>query len=616
MNLRCIVVAAALMSIQSCKQKQVVPEWIPPPIELNADTTLVCDDPAAPGCAAETPFDELVRRSIGSPAEAKPHYVRLLNKGDETLLLIIHLIRSARESIYIEQFIWSADETGLYIFQELVKAARRGVEVKILNDWFMNFGDTKLVAATALAHENLQEKVYNPFYRQLEISSMQTAMAGLSDISGINQRMHNKLLVVDGKVAILGGRNYEDKYFDRDPEYNFKDRDIFVVGPEVEKMVESFHEYWNYEYSIYIHYLDDVWDHIAAKVDLPDVMEVDVGASFADIDRIASDYGDIRELFVTTAYRVDGQVEFLADPPGKLEEDDEEEEKAEAEVEKEEASPRSHSALTPIVMNADSSLVVQTPYLILTKPIRRQMRDLRKERPDMEIIASTNSLAANDHFFTYAITMKQKKYLLQKVGMQIFEFKPVPGDVREMITRYDELVVESNGQNSEDVDDGRLPITAEGPITGLHAKAIVIDDRIAYVGSHNFDPRSIGHDTQLGILIWDADVALALKADILRDTEAQNSWVTAAKHEGIPLVSFFGGMLEDISRAMPIFDVWPFKYSTSWELREGEEPVPPGHPEFYQRYNDVGQFPTVNMTTKDIQTRLFRVMGGFTEPLM
>jgi phosphatidylserine/phosphatidylglycerophosphate/cardiolipin synthase-like enzyme len=234
----------------------------------------------------------------------------------------------------------------------------------------------------------------------------------------------------------------------------------------------------------------------------------------------------------------------------------------------------------------------------------------------MEIIASTNSLAATDHFFTYAITMKQKKYLLQKVGMQIFEFKPVPGDVREMITRYDELVMEINGQDGEDVVDDRIPTTAEGPITGLHAKSIVIDDRVAYVGSHNFDPRSIGHDTQLGILIWDVDVALALKADILRDTEAQNSWVTAAKHEGIPLVSFFGGILEDISRAMPIFDVWPFKYSTSWDLREGEEPVPPGHPEFYERYKNVGQFPTVNMSTKDVQTRLFKVMGGFTEPLM
>ena len=234
----------------------------------------------------------------------------------------------------------------------------------------------------------------------------------------------------------------------------------------------------------------------------------------------------------------------------------------------------------------------------------------------MEIIASTNSLAATDHFFTYAITMKQKKYLLQKVEMQLFEFKPVPGDVREMITRYDELLAEGNDQNSQDEDDDRLPTTAEGPITGLHAKAIVIDDQIAYVGSHNFDPRSIGHDTQLGILIWDVDVALALKAQILRDTEPQNSWVIGPKHEGIPLVSFFGGMLEDVSRAMPIFDVWPFEYSTSWELREGKEPVLPGHPEFYERYDNVGQFPTVNMTTKDIQTQLFRVMGGFTEPLM
>ena len=87
MNLRCIVVAAALSSILGCAQKEVVPEWTPPPIELNPDRTLVCDDPAAPGCAVLTPFDELIQRSLESPADAKPHYVRLLNEGDETLLV-------------------------------------------------------------------------------------------------------------------------------------------------------------------------------------------------------------------------------------------------------------------------------------------------------------------------------------------------------------------------------------------------------------------------------------------------------------------------------------------------------------------------------------------------
>lgn len=590
-----------MISLPGCRAKQIPPDWVPPPIELNPDTTLVCDDPAEPGCAVPTPFAELVQQSSKILVGKPPHYVRLLNIGDETLLLIIHLIRSAKKSIFIEQFIWSSDESGMYIFQELVKAARRGVEVKIVNDWIIKFGEASLVAATVLAHKNLEEKVYNPLYRQLETSHLQIAKAGLTNMSGINQRMHNKLLVVDEKIGILGGRNYENKYFDRDPSYNFKDRDIIVVGPVVQEMVKSFYEYWDYEYCVPVYYLDDVWDRLAANEDLPDVMEIDVGTSFREIDRYASDYEYIRELFVETAYRVEGQVEFFADAPGKLEE------------QHTGAAWNTLAGIRSITKEVTSSVVIQTPYLILSKEAQRNFRQVRKRKPDVEIIASTNSLAATDHFFTYAITMKQKKRLLKNLGFRIFELKPVPGDVREMNPRYDQLLKE--GKNEGDDNGDRMPSTAAGPITGIHAKSIVIDDRIAFVGSHNFDPRSVTYDTQLGIALWDVEVARALKANILRDTEPQNSWIVA-KQQKVPVISFFSGIIENISRALPILDVWPFRYSASFELREGEEPVPPGHPEFYQRYRNVGQFPTVHLSTKDIHTRLFSAMGGFAEPLM
>jgi phosphatidylserine/phosphatidylglycerophosphate/cardiolipin synthase-like enzyme len=552
-----VLLSFLLLSPLGCAPKQIPPDWVPPPIELNPDTTLVCDDPAEPGCATPTPFDELLHRTSNDSEGKSPHYVRLLNIGDETLLLITHLIRSARKSIYIEQFIWSPDESGMYIFQELVKAARRGVEVKIVNDWFINFGDVSLATAIILAHKNLEEKVYNPTFTQLETSHLQIAKGGITNMSGINQRMHNKLLVVDEKIGILGGRNYENKYFDRDSSYNFKDRDIVIVGPVVQEMVKSFYEYWNYEFCVPLYFLDDVGDRLAADDALPDLMEIDVGASFQEIDRNASDYEHIRKLFVETAYRVEGQVEFFADAPGK------------PEAQHKGAAWSTQAGIRSIVTEATSSLVIQTPYLILTKDAQRGLRRLRKRQSDLEIIASTNSLAAADHYFTYAITMKQKKRLLKKVGIRIYELKPVPGDVREINPRYDLLLAEGGDQDQETDTVDRMPTTAAGPVTGIHAKSMVIDDRIAFVGSHNFDPRSVTYDTQLGIAIWDTEVARALKANILRDTEPQNSWVVV-KHQKVPIVSFFGGIIEDISRALPIFDVWPFKYSTSWELREGE----------------------------------------------
>lgn len=211
--------------------------------------------------------------------------------------------------------------------------------------------------------------------------------------------------------------------------------------------------------------------------------------------------------------------------------------------------------------------------------------------------------------------MKQIKRILKKLKFHVFEFKPEPGDVREMVPRYDLLLREETEHKIREGTEERMTVKVQGPVIGLHAKSIVVDDRIAFVGSHNFDPRSGSYDTQLAVAIWDRDVALALKSNIMRDTEPQNSWINA-KQQKVPVISFFSGILENISRALPIFDIWPFKYSACFELNEGEEPVPPDHPEFYERYKNVGQFPDVEGPGKGIQTRLFSSMGGFATPLL
>jgi phosphatidylserine/phosphatidylglycerophosphate/cardiolipin synthase-like enzyme len=488
--------------------------------------------------------------------------------------------------------------------------------VKIVSDQLLSVGDAKIMSSWLLAHENLKFKFYNPTYNELETSDMEIAQAGLTNLSGINQRMHSKLLLVDEKVGIIGGRNHENMYFDRDPKYNFKDRDILVIGPVVADMLRSFHEYWNYKFSVPGQYLNDVGAHLeAGDYELFQVDE-SLDEFFPDIHRNASDYEHIRRVFVEKAFRVEGEVEFFADAPGKPEDADKG------------ATWSTSAGIRSVVLQAADSLVIQTPYLMFSSSALRSLRKFRRMHPDLEIIAITNSLASTDHFFTYAVAMKQKKKMLKNLRFKIFELKPVPGDVHKMIPRYDQLVEEAKAlrekeemEKSEEAgdkreqEDTRMLVKAEGPITGLHAKSLVIDDRIALVGSHNFDPRSAIYDTQLAVAIWDEQVARALKANILRDTEHQNSWVVA-KQQQVPLISFFSGIIETISRALPILDIWPFKYSSSFELKEGQEPVPPDDPEFYESYENVGQFPEVESSAKDVQTRLFSTMGGFAEPLM
>jgi phosphatidylserine/phosphatidylglycerophosphate/cardiolipin synthase-like enzyme len=135
------------------------------------------------------------------------------------------------------------------------------------------------------------------------------------------------------------------------------------------------------------------------------------------------------------------------------------------------------------------------------------------------------------------------------------------------------------------------------------------------IGSHNFDPRSDVLNTESGFIIRDAEFAALLTDSIEVDMRPENSWLVAAK-EQIPLFSQVSGFFATISRALPVFDIWPFRYSTSYELLPGKEPVGRNHSDFYENYEAVGNFPNVNLPTKQIQTIIISAFGGFAEPIM
>lgn len=345
----------------------VPPEWVEPIIEFNADRTLTCKDPAEPGCHIPTPFrDSILKRDHGVES-VYTHFVNLLNIGDEALLIRIHLIRAAKRSIYIQQFIWADDECGHYIGRELVKAARRGVDVKVINDQPFVGGSAENLARVLLASKYLQIKLYNPTFNQLETSHLELASAGLTDLSGINQRMHSKLLVVDEEFGIVGGRNHENMYFDRDPKYDFKDRDILVIGPEVQGMVNSFFDYWNYKFSVPAQYLQDVREQILSGVTPYDLSD-DVPQILVGVDRDASDYDHIKKLFVNKMFRVDGRVQFYADSPGKRNE-----------KEKEQAPTKdTHTGMLTVIGEANSFVLLQTPYLIFSRDAFKFLKKITK----------------------------------------------------------------------------------------------------------------------------------------------------------------------------------------------------------------------------------------------
>jgi len=279
------------------------------------------------------------------------------------------------------------------------------------------------------------------------------------------------------------------------------------------------------------------------------------------------------------------------------------------------STDRLHAALAA----AEYSVVIQSPYLVLSKRSRKLFKKLRKDHPDIELLFSTNSLAATDAFSAYAFTYKHKKHYIKTLGFDVYEFRPYPLDAAEFIPRMPLLILEKK----KGVSSGKIPavgpnptLERAGPRIGLHAKSFVIDGHVSMVGSHNLDPRGEGYNTENGVIIYDRAFAEKLEKSIRRDTEPGNSWVAAMKPPGPPLLTDINGAIESVSRSLPVFDIWPYRSTTLYELLPDAEPLRPGAEGFYQNYQPVGSFPEVISRKRRAQVIMVSSFLGFITPVL
>lgn len=523
-----------------------------------------------------SPFDQLIKDAFKN----NKHYVNVLNIGDNALLARIHFIRMAQKSINIQTFILDDNASARFITHELVKAAKRGVKVNIIIDALGNKKDLKSRAALAAASTNLRVKYYNPIAKKVKHSKLQLIGSLIMNFKKLNRRMHNKVFIVDDRIAITGGRNYQDDYFDRGTKRNFKDRDCLVIGPVVKKMTDSFMDYWAFKWAVSNYDMIDIRNEIKkgikSRFDTEESFAVE--DMFDELDKRASDYAYIKNVFTEKAYLIDS-IEFIADGPGK------------ADNSKVFKSSSVAKELSEFISSAQKSIIIQTPYLILPKKGRKVFEKLRRKNPDIDIRVSSNSLSAADHFIAYAVSYQNKKKYLKKLRWRIFELKRDPVDANLIVPPI------NPAERAKDY------------YTSIHAKTYIVDNEKLFIGSFNIDPRSINLNTEAGLLIYDKKLAQDVANDILRDMAPQNSW-TIGKAEEMPIVAHFSGVIEDILKVIPIIDIWPYSYSTSFELIDDKEELPFYHEDFYKHYNAVGDFPDVAGTRKSIQTRLFKAFFG------
>ncbi|AOS46470.1 Putative cardiolipin synthase YbhO [Lacunisphaera limnophila] len=523
------------------------------------------------------------------------NHVTLLEGGYDALLLRVHLIRHAQTSIAVQTFIWSDDECGRLLMYELIEAAKRGVQVRIIADHLFSDQDPDTVAFLATVHPNFAIKHYRPAFARIKPSRLQLMLAGLKSFHAVNQRMHNKIMLFDDAVLVTGGRNIENSYFNHATGLNYRDRDVLVVGPAARAAAESFQEFWDYRHAVPSAELTDV-AAVMARGNFrryPRREDWDFGGLFGALEREAGDAGLIRARF-GTALKPVARAKFIADEPGKGQGFFS-------------TTARITRELRGTLEQARTRVTIQTPYLVLSGPAQRLIAGMQTRNPGLVIRVSTNSFASTDNLPAYSANYRLRGDYIEKLGLQVHEFMPQPAARSRLFPQYERMAARATQLNAADGDR---------PFLSLHAKSLVVDDRFAFVGSYNLDPRSENLNCEAGLLVEDEALARALRDEIDRDLQPENSWVIARRR--LPLrLDAVNGLIDGVMSLSPV-DLWPVQNTSSFELKRGAPEVAPGHPDFYEHHRDVGSFPGAEgaLSTKEILTRLYKAVGTPLTPVL
>ncbi|QNU15192.1 phospholipase D family protein [Thermomonas sp. XSG] len=622
-------------------------------VAVSARSTQV-DCMRADACALPSPLMAMARDTLAASTPAAPrHRALILDDAPDALLARIHLIRAARRSIGLQTYIFDEDDSAQLVLDELQAAAFRGVKVRILVDQLAALRKVETLAALSSLHANLELRVYNPVLDRARLSLPMYAVAAACCWRQLNRRMHNKLLVVDDAVGIVGGRNYQDDYYDWGGEFNFRDRDLLLAGPAVADMAANFEAFWVSGRSVPAEQLGDVARYLREHGPPPAPHHVfhnpaRVRALLAEV----ADDAVLRTRFVAPALPVQG-VKFLADLPAKHGRDTAAE-LVDATAVAGNPSPDTSHGLRGLIAGADREILLQTPYLVLSKPAQALFRELQQRPQPPRVLVSTNSLASTDAFIAYALSYKYKRRYLRDFGFEIHEFKPFPADApfelgatgaglqeaeppaasaRAGAGSLRERQLAERGLRSEPASEagrpspfassGGLPVRLKraGLRMGMHAKSLVIDGRVGVVGTHNFDPRGDSLNTESAVVIADPGFAAVLAASIRRDMAPANAW-TIGRRDDAPIFSGIEYNLSKLSERMPVFDLWPYKYATSYDYVPGPgcpptvAPPSPFAPEFRRCNQPVGDFPEVDIGLKWLGVRTFTAFGSGLSPIL
>lgn len=396
--------------------------------------------------------------------------------GADGFLTRMQMINAAERTVDLQYFILRGDDTGRLLTDAALGAADRGVRVRILIDDGETLKGDEQIAPLA-SHRGVEIRVFNPFrYRGHRFSIR--AIEYFFNKSRLNYRMHNKLLLVDNSVALVGGRNVGDQYFQVSAEEQYADNDVFAVGPIVKELSASFDEFWNHPLSIPYEALESedtshaaLREHRELIIDDPAEVEAD-GIDW--VKRVASG-APFSHLMAGELPLVWAPVRLISDSPDK---------KSTGDGSKRGRLMLGH--LNQASLAVQSQLLIVTPYLIPGEEGMALFRELRDREVEVRIL--TNSQTSSTYVLAHSGYVGYRVPLLE-AGVELYEIRAQLGNTH------------GSGQTAAMSRNGTY---------SLHAKMFIFDQQSIFVGSLNFDPRSMYLNTEIGLLIDSPELAQEL----------------------------------------------------------------------------------------------------------
>jgi len=451
--------------------------------------------PQVPSHAISPKADTSLGRAVRAEMATYPGLsgFRLMETGSSSFAIRLAMIQAAEKSLDLQYYAMHDDTTANLLLEAVRRAAQRGVRVRFLLD-NIAFDEVDASLSVLDGMKNVEVRVFNPTVTR-DDGIMSRIIKYTTDLKSMNRRMHNKMLISDNQLAITGGRNLGDEYFEENTDTTFRDLDILAAGPITYSMSESFDRYWNSKDAVPVGQLEkprNGKDAAALREALTKHWN-EVHATEKGHKLLSSKLHErLKDADVKMTW---AKAELAVDPPQKVNETGDN------------ATSSPFARLDVMLDKGKKEFIAVSPYFVPQEEGVEWIKGLIAR--GMKVRVLTNSLASTDVVAVHTGYRPYRRELL-KAGTELYEMRPVEGKRPQQ----------------------RLIGSSAPAHASLHSKVYVVDRKDVMIGSFNLDPRSISLNTEVALIIHSPEIAAQVVRMFDEVTAPEQSYELALSEDG------------------------------------------------------------------------------------